>query len=60
MFLADMQQEVHDSIEDAKAAHELYFKALSLNREGKFDDYLVSLYAHGHRTQFKLGVANDE
>lgn len=53
-----MQQEVHDSIEDAKAAHELYIKALSLKKEGKFDDYLMELYAHGHKTQFKLGVVN--
>ena len=56
----DMQQEVHDSIEDAKAAHELYMKAMSLKEEGRFDDYLVSLYAHGHKTQFKLGLLNDK
>jgi PAB-dependent poly(A)-specific ribonuclease subunit 2 len=52
-----MQQEVHDSIEDARAAYELYRKALSLKKEGKFDEYLMKLYAHGHSTQFKLGVA---
>eukprot|EP00571_Detonula_confervacea_P008660 CAMPEP_0172317850 /NCGR_PEP_ID=MMETSP1058-20130122/33035_1 /TAXON_ID=83371 /ORGANISM="Detonula confervacea, Strain CCMP 353" /LENGTH=1651 /DNA_ID=CAMNT_0013032517 /DNA_START=344 /DNA_END=5299 /DNA_ORIENTATION=+ len=56
----DMQQEVHDSIEDARAAHELYIKALGLKREGIFDDYLMQLYSHGHRTQFKLGVTNDD
>lgn len=56
----DMQQEVHDSIEDAKAAHELYINALNLKKEGKFDDYLMQLYAHGHKTQFKLGVAHDK
>lgn len=54
----DMQQEVHDSIEDAKAALELYEKALSLKRNGEFDDYLMQLYAHGQQTQFKLGVAH--
>ncbi|KAL7524898.1 hypothetical protein ACHAXR_000765, partial [Thalassiosira sp. AJA248-18] len=56
----DMQQEIHDSVEDARAAHELYNKATSLKGEGKFDDYLMQLYAHGHKTQFKLGVANDK
>ena len=53
----DMQQDVHDSIEDAKAASELYDKAASLKKKGEFDDYLMKLYQHGHTTQFKLGVA---
>lgn len=56
----DMQQEVHDSIEDAKAAYELYNKALMLKDEGKFDEYLQQVYTDGHRTQFKLGVNHDE
>lgn len=56
----DMQQEVHDSIEDARAAHELYVKALSLKSEGIFDDFLIGLYTHGHKTQFKLGVHDEE
>jgi len=55
-----MQQEVHDSIEDAKAAYELYNKALMLKDEGKFDEYLQQVYTDGHRTQFKLGVNHDE
>ena len=54
----DMQQEVHDSIEDAKAAYELYKKALTLKIENKFDEYLMMLYTRGHSTQFKLGVAD--
>lgn len=49
-----MQQEVHDSVEDAKAAYDLYEKALSLKSEGKFDEFLVTLYAEGHKSQFKL------
>ena len=53
----DMQQEVHDSIEDAKAAYELYNTALELKKAGKFEEYLMQLYSHGHKTQFKLGVA---
>mmetsp|Transcript_24951 Transcript_24951/g.49860 ORF Transcript_24951/g.49860 Transcript_24951/m.49860 type:complete len:1483 (+) Transcript_24951:213-4661(+) len=55
----DMQQEVHDSIEDSRAAYELYMKALILKNEKKFDEYLMMLYNHGHSTQFKLGVAED-
>lgn len=50
----DMQQEVHDSVEDAKAAFDLYKKALSLKSEGNLDEYLVTLYAEGHKSQFKL------
>ncbi|KAL3798250.1 hypothetical protein HJC23_000164 [Cyclotella cryptica] len=50
----DMQQEVHDSVEDARASYELYKIALSLKSEGKFDEFLVQLYAEGHKTQFKL------
>lgn len=49
-----IQQEVHDSIEDAKASYDLYQKALSLKREEKFDEFLVNLYAEGHKSQFKL------
>ena len=55
-----MQQEIHDSIEDAKAAFELYNKALRLKDEGKFDEYLMQVYTDGQRTQFKLGVTNDK
>ena len=50
----DMQQEVHDSVEDAMAAYDLYKKALSLKSEGKFDEFLVTLYSEGHKSQFKL------
>jgi PAB-dependent poly(A)-specific ribonuclease subunit 2 len=56
----DMQQEVHDSVEDARAAHELYKKALTLKSGNKFGEYLVDLYTHGHRTQFKLGVFDEK
>ena len=55
----DMQQEVHDSIEDSKAAYELYIKAMDLKREEKFDEYLMKLYDHGHSTQFKLGLTRE-
>lgn len=55
-----MQQEIHDSIEDAKAAYDLYTKALALREQGEFDEYLTGLYSHGHRTQFKLRVRDEE
>lgn len=50
----DMQQEVHDSVEDARASYELYKIALNLKSEGKFDEFLVQVYAEGHKTQFKI------
>ncbi len=56
----DMQQEIHDSIEDARAAYDLYTKALDLREQRKFDEYLAGLYSHGHRTQFKLRVRDEE
>lgn len=49
-----MQREVHDSVEDARGAYELYKKALSLKSEGAFDEFLVKMYAEGNKTQFKL------
>lgn len=56
----DMQQEVHDSIEDARAAHELYNKSLNLKQEGKFNEYIAELYARGHLSQFKLGIGTNK
>jgi hypothetical protein len=50
----EWQQDVHDSVEDAKAAYDLYNKALSLKSQGKLDEFLVTLYADGHKSQFKL------
>lgn len=52
----DMQQDVHDSLEDALAAYELYLKACELKKEGKFNEVLNDLYEYGRRTDWKLGV----
>ena len=52
----DMQQEIHDSIEDATAAKNQYRKALELKQEGKFEEMLDDLYAHGQKTDWKIGV----
>jgi PAB-dependent poly(A)-specific ribonuclease subunit 2 len=52
----DMQQETHDSVEDARAAYELYQKALEWKREDVWDQRLQELYSYGEKTSWKLGV----
>jgi len=52
----DMQQDVHDSVEDAKAAYELYLRALQLKKEGTFDVFLDELYEFGKKTDWRVGV----
>jgi PAB-dependent poly(A)-specific ribonuclease subunit 2 len=52
----DMQQDIHDSVEDATAAFELYKKAVALKGLGKFDELLDDLYAHGQNADWKVGV----
>lgn len=56
VFGRDMQQDVHDSIEDARAAHALYLKALELKKQGKLDKFLQDLYVYGAARDWKLGV----
>jgi PAB-dependent poly(A)-specific ribonuclease subunit 2 len=56
----DMQQDVHDSVEDALAALELYKKAVELKENGVFDQVLNELYEYGHKNDWKLGVDGDE
>ena len=55
----DMQQDTHDSVEDAMAAFEIYVKAKELKEAGKFDKVLNELYEHGRKTDWKLGVGVD-
>lgn len=55
----DMQQDIHDSVEDATAAFELYKKAVALKAAGKFGEMLDDLYAHGQKADWKVGVADD-
>lgn len=52
----DMQQDTHDSLEDALAAYELYLKARTLKKEGHFEKVLNDLYEYGRKTEWKLGV----
>jgi PAB-dependent poly(A)-specific ribonuclease subunit 2 len=56
----DMQQDVHDSVEDALAAFELYKKAVELKENGEFDRVLNELYEYGHKNDWKLGVDGEE
>jgi len=55
----DMQQDVHDSVEDALAAYELYVIAVQLKKKGEFDKLLDDLYEYGQKTDWKLGVDDD-
>jgi len=52
----DMQQDTHDSVEDARAAYELYQKALQWKKEGVWEQRLRELYSYGDKTSWKLGV----
>ena len=52
----DMQQEVHDSVEDARAALELYIKAVEFKKDDTFDKVLRDIYDFGRKVEWKLGV----
>jgi len=56
VFGRDMQQDTHDSVEDARAAYELYCKALEWKKEGVWEKSLQELYAYGEKTSWKLGM----
>ena len=55
----DMQQDVHDSVEDARAAFELYERAKDLLADGSFDKFLNDLYEYGAKTEWRVGVDDD-
>uniref|UniRef100_A0A7S1Y9Q7 Exonuclease domain-containing protein n=2 Tax=Grammatophora oceanica TaxID=210454 RepID=A0A7S1Y9Q7_9STRA len=52
----DMQEEVHDSVEDARAAWELYQHVRRKKEEGIFDQFLNELYDYGEKRDWKLRV----
>jgi len=56
VFGRDMQQDTHDSVEDARAAYELYCKALDWKKEGIWEKSLQELYSYGEKTSWKLGM----
>jgi PAB-dependent poly(A)-specific ribonuclease subunit 2 len=55
----DMQVEIHDSIEDSRAANDLYRKALELKKNGKFDETLRNIYETGQRIDWKVAELKD-
>jgi len=60
LFGHDMQTDTHDSIEDARAAWEVYKKAVALKAADEFDLTLTKIYEFGRKTEWKLGVAVQE
>lgn len=54
----DMQEEVHDSVQDANAAFELYQRALEMKSQGTFDKFLNQLYEVGQRNDWKIVQIN--
>lgn len=55
----DMQQDIHDSVEDALAAYQLYATAVQLKASGEFDKLINDLYEFGFKCDWKLGVDSD-
>jgi PAB-dependent poly(A)-specific ribonuclease subunit 2 len=52
----DMQQDTHDSVEDAKIAYEIYLIALRLISQGRFNQVLDDIYEYGRRNEWRLGL----
>ncbi len=52
----DTQQDVHDSVEDAMTANELFQRAKELMANGSFPRFLDELYENGQRVNWKLGI----
>lgn len=50
----DIQQEIHDSVEDAKTALQLYKLYLELVELDEFEDTLDSIYSIGRRTNWAV------
>ncbi|KAJ3127637.1 poly(A)-specific ribonuclease [Physocladia obscura] len=53
LLKSDIQQETHDSIEDARTALLLYKKYLALKDAGTFKSVLDEVYEEGRRVNFK-------
>ncbi len=52
----DMQQDTHDSVEDAKIAYEIYLTALRLMSQGRFNQVLDDIYEYGRKNEWRLGL----
>lgn len=48
------QEHTHDSVEDARTALALFFKAIELQRAGTLDQTIATLYQIGRIAQFKV------
>ena len=56
----DMQQDIHDSIEDAMASFELYEKALEWKEKGIFDHKLQEIYSYGQSMDWKVQLGESQ
>jgi len=54
LLQTDIQQQTHDSIEDARTALQLYHKYRELKQKGTLEQTIRDLYATGHRAGFKV------
>jgi DNA polymerase III epsilon subunit-like protein len=50
----NIQQDTHDSIEDARTALQLYHQYMELKQKGTLQQCLMQLYETGHRSGFKV------
>jgi PAB-dependent poly(A)-specific ribonuclease subunit 2 len=50
----NIQQDTHDSIEDARTALQLYHRYCDLQQRGELKQTIVQLYEIGHRAGFKV------
>jgi hypothetical protein len=55
-----MQQDIHDSVEDAMASFELYEKALEWKEQGVFDQKLQAIYSYGQHVDWKVRVEESQ
>ena len=51
-----MQQDTHDSVEDAKTTYEIYLTALRLMSQGRFNQVLDDIYEYGRKNEWRLGL----
>ena len=54
LLQSTIQQDTHDSIEDARTALQLYYKYREIKSKGQLQQVLHQLYEQGHRSGFKV------
>ena len=50
----NIQQDTHDSIEDARTALQLYHAYMDMKQKGQLNQCIHQLYEIGHRNGFKV------